>query len=292
MSLTRDSYRWLRLFFGAVAVLQLLTAFPFRDLFYGSEALCPAQSFLLPTAGVVALWVTGLAAAACVIWGRFYRVASVVLYLVLIFFFRTPCRPDNFGDHIFAGLAFLMMFACLPSRPFSLRSLKARDVPNFGFPDSGRAVASDVQREAGDLPSGSGWLHQTLRLYAGTLYLVPVLYRLGGEQWWNGTAVWTALADPTTSRIWESLSRDPWGIPTWLIYGATWGAMAFEGLFPFLIWVRRLRVPLVVTGVIFHAVMALVLDLGLFPLQMAAVLVGCLEFSPIAPSLESPSDRG
>jgi len=253
MSLTRDSYRWLRLFFGAVAVLQLLTAFPFRDLFYGTEALCPAQTFILPTSGVVALWVTGLAAAMCVIWGRFYRVASVILYLVLIYFFRTPCRPDNFGDHIFAGLAFLMMFACLPS--------------------------------------GSAWLHQTLRLYAGTLYLVPVLYRLGGEQWWNGTAVWTALADPTTSRIWESLSRDPWGIPTWLIYGATWGAMAFEGLFPFLIWVRRLRVPLVVTGVIFHAVMALVLDLGLFPLQMAAVLVGCLEFSPTATSLESPSNR-
>jgi hypothetical protein len=119
------------------------------------------------------------------------------------------------------------------------------------------------------------WLHRTLRLYAGTLYLVPFLYRIGGEQWWAGTAAWTALADPSTSRVWQALSRNPWGVPTWVYAAITYGSLIFEGLFPFLVWIRRLRLPMVAIGIVFHIAMGIVLDLGLFPLQMIVVLIGC-----------------
>ncbi|HEX5037274.1 MAG TPA: HTTM domain-containing protein [bacterium] len=240
------TYVWLRIAFGLTAVLWLLSLHPFLGFFYGAEGLCPPERFALPAWAVTAAWWGTLAAVVFAAAGRFYCPSSVVQFLGIVFFFRTPCRPDNYGDQIFASLAFLMMF--LPRSP-------------------------------GD---ASPWLHKTLRLYAGTLYLVPLLYRLGGAQWWDGTAAWTALADPSTSRVWLLLSRNPWSLPDWVYAAITYASLAFEGLFPFLIWIRRLRLPIVIAGVIFHVAMGSVLDLGLFPLQMIVVLIGCLDDGSIS----------
>jgi hypothetical protein len=235
------TYVWLRLAFGLTAILWLLSLHPFLDLFYGAEGLCPPERFAFPAWAVTAIWWITLAAAAASTAGRLYRPSSVIQFLGIVFFFRTPCRPDNYGDQIFASTSFLMMF--LPST-----------------------------REG-----ASPWLHKTLRLYAGTLYLVPLLYRIGGEHWWDGTAAWRALADPSTSRIWQLLSRNPWALPTWIYAAITYGSLVYEGLFPLLVWLRKLRFPMVVIGILFHVAMGTALDLGLFPLQMIVVLIGCLD---------------
>lgn len=252
------AYGLLRIAFGLVAVLSLLTVRPFLGLFYGSGAVCPSDwpAFLGSPSAVSAVWGLGIAAALLITAGAFVRAASILAYLALAFFFLTPCRPDNYGDQILVATAFLMIFA--PGRdPWSL------DARWFGRRDT-----------------FSPWLHKTLRLFAGTLYLVPVLIRLGGEQWWNGTAAWAALADPSTSRVWQALSRDPWLLPVWAYAAITYGSLAFEALFPFLVWIRRFRPFLVGAGIVFHLGMGILLDLGLFPFQMAVVLIGCLDFRP------------
>jgi hypothetical protein len=238
------AYRLLSIAFGLVAVLSFLTVRPLLGLFYGAGSVCPSDGpdFLAAPGAVWAVWGLGLGAAVLMTAGVFVRVASVLVYLALAFFFLTPCRPDNYGDQIFVSLAFLMMF--LPS-----------------------------QRK-----DASPWLHKTLRLFAGTLYLVPVLIRLGGDKWWGGTAAWSALADPSTSRVWEALSRDPWVLPVWAYAAITYASLAFEASFPFLVWIRRLRPFAVAAGLLFHLGMGIVLDLGLFPFQMAVVLIGCLDF--------------
>jgi hypothetical protein len=238
---TGRSYAYLRIAFGVTAVLWLVSLHPFLDLFYGAGSLCPPERFGISSTAVSLIWWVTLAASLTAASGFLYRPSALIQFLGLAFFFRTPCRPDNYGDQIFASLAFLMMFC---------------------------------PRGPGEV---SPWLHKTLRFYAGTLYLVPILYRLGGSQWWDGTAAWTAFADPSTSRIWQLLSRNPWIFPGWFYKAVTYGALAYEGSFPFLIWVRRLRLPLVIAGVFSHLGMGLVLDLGLFPLQMIVVLIGCLD---------------
>lgn len=248
------SYAYLRIAFGLTAVLWLISLHPFLDLFYGSSGLCPPERFAFSATTVSVLWWVTLAACAAVVFGVAFRWPAVAAFLGVAYFFRTPCRPDNYGDQIFASLAFLMMFC--PRGP-------------------GRV---------------SPWLHKTLRLYAGTLYLVPLLYRLGGEQWWNGTAAWTAFADPSTSRVWLLLSRNPWVVPGWVYKAVTYGALSYEGSFPFLIWVRRLRLPMVILGILSHIGMGIVLDLGLFPLQMIVVLIGCLDDGSIS-WRASPSPR-
>lgn len=256
MSLDGRAYVLLRFAFGLTAFLWLLSTHPFLDLFYGAEGLCPPERFAFSPAIVTLIWWVGLAACLFTMFGWSARPALVLLFPCLLFFFKTPCRPDNYGDQIFVSLAFLMMFCPTGRRDGLCLPL--------------RAVASDVPREA-------AWLHKTLRLYAGTIYLMPVIHRWDGDQWWNGTALWTILADPSTSRVWQLLSRDPWMIPTWAFTAVTYGSLAFESLFPFLVWVRRLRLPIVIFGLLFHIGMGALLDLGLFPLQMMVVLIGCLE---------------
>ncbi|HSA59060.1 MAG TPA: HTTM domain-containing protein [bacterium] len=253
------AYGFLRIAFGLVAVLSLLTVRPLLSLFYGSDAVCPSDfpAFLGSTGAVRAVWGIGIASALLMAAGAFVRAVSILTYLALAFFFLTPCRPDNYGDQILVATAFLMIFA--PGRdPMSLD-------------------ARWLGRRGADF---SPWLHKTLRLFAGTLYLVPVLIRLGGAKWWDGTAAWAALADPSTSRVWQALSRDPWILPAWAYAAITYGSLAFEALFPFLVWVRRLRPFLVGAGIVFHLGMGVVLDLGLFPFQMAVVLIGCLDVTP------------
>jgi hypothetical protein len=71
-------------------------------------------------------------------------------------------------------------------------------------------------------------------------------------------------------------------VPTWGYAVITYASLAYEGLFPFLIWVKRLRLPMVAIGIVFHIVMGSVLDLGLFPLQMIVVLIGCLDDDSIS----------
>lgn len=265
------AYGFLRIVFGTTAVLWLISLYPFLGLFFGAEGVCPLSSLSLSPAMVTGLWWIGLTTALLMTAGLFIRPVSILLFASLAFFFRTPCRPDNYGDQIFVSLAFLMMFC--PSRdPLSL------DARLFGRRTNG----------------ASPWLHKVLRLYVGTLYLAPVFRRLWGIHWWDGTASWIALADPSTSRVWEFLSRNPFDVPTWVFFAITYSSLAYEGLFPFLIWFRRLRLPLVIAGIVFHTAMGLVMDLGLFPLQMMTILIGCLDDRSIwlrAAVTERPSDR-
>lgn len=59
----------------------------------------------------------------------------------------------------------------------------------------------------------------------GTLYLVPVLCRLQGSAWLDGTASWIALVDPTTSRVASFMASTGRLTPTSLLYLITYVTM-------------------------------------------------------------------
>lgn len=260
---TGRAYRRLRIAYGLTALISLWALCPLLDSFFGDGSYCPLPGdgrlfwsakfqfsfFNLwgSAAAVRTIWWLAVANSLAVGLGlgippvlRFFLVLE---HLFLSTFFLSGCHPGNFGDQIFVSLSFLMMF--LPLKP-----------------------------EKGLY---SPWLRKTLILYLGTLYLIPVLARIPGAHWWDGTASWMALADPMNSRIWSWLMKDSEAIPAWGYYAMTYASLAFEGLFPFLIWIKRFRTPLVAAGLLFHAAMGALLDLGLFPLQMAVLLIACLD---------------
>ncbi len=231
--------RLLRWSYTAVSLLYLWSIRPFLDLFYGPAAVCPSPVTSLP--GVSSIWWLAAVNSLVLGYGKGIRVTTVVQFLCLAFFALSSCRATNYGDQIFASTAFLLMF--LPSND--------QDNP---------------------------WLRRTLMLFLCTLYATPLVVRLHGHHWWDGTASWIALADPSISRVWRLLvDQDPQRLPAWWFYAMTYAALAYEGLFPVLIWFKKLRLPLVIAGLIFHAAMGMLLDLGMFPFEMAILLVACLE---------------
>ena len=257
------TYGLIRIAFGITSLLWLLSLHPLLSFFYGADGLCPLSSgdslpfslFQLwdsPVA-VTVVWWCAVFNALLVTTGLGVRGAVIFQYLFLSTFFLTPCRPDNYGDQVFVSLSFLMIF--FPSRdPLSL------DAKIFG------------KRE-----EFSPWLRRVMMITLSTLYFVPVLARLGGDHWWEGTAAWFVLANPADSRVWTWLAKDPEALPRWGSYLITYLWLDYEALFPFLIWVKKLRNPLVIVGLVFHLALGLVLDLGLVPLQMAVLFLACLD---------------
>ncbi len=237
----RRAYFLMRVSAGLVGAMYFATYWPLRYLIF--DGVCPASEarwlFSFPEFAPLLLGF-GFFNSLLVASGRGGAYFRIVHFALVGSLFRSNCGTDNYGDQIYAATCFLLIF----------------------LPDPKRLDPSP-------------WLQRTVFLFLATLYWTPFFYRLDGVHWWNGTAVWVALADPTTSRIWTWLSYEPQKWPAWAYQAATYLSLAYEIGFPLLIWVRPLRNPLIVFGLIFHVAMAVLLDLGLFPLQMAVLLLAC-----------------
>jgi hypothetical protein len=104
------------------------------------------------------------------------------------------------------------------------------------------------------------WPQRVLQLQLCMVYLVTGLWKSTGRTWREGSAVGIVL------QLGE-FQRFP--IPDFLMTPAmsqamTWGTLLFEFGFPVLVWVPRLRVPMLLAGIAFHAGLDWVLNVQLF----------------------------
>lgn len=101
--------------------------------------------------------------------------------------------------------------------------------------------------------SSSGSMRSSLGLRLSQLqvciiYFYSGMEKIRGAQWWKGEAVWDVLANGQLARwdfSWIS------GVPV-VVALATWSTLLWEVYFPALIWVRKLRYPMLVFGVVLH----------------------------------------
>ncbi len=96
------------------------------------------------------------------------------------------------------------------------------------------------------------------------IYGYSGLEKLRGTSWWSGEALWFALANPQLARFDFTWLADYPG----LIAFATWSSLLWEVYFPVLIWVPRLRYPVLVFGVLLHLGIALTINIPFFGLLM------------------------
>jgi hypothetical protein len=84
-----------------------------------------------------------------------------------------------------------------------------------------------------------------IRVQVAFTYLVTGLHKLGGTCWTGGTAVGIVASDPQFG-------------PALLVHVPllsaviTWALLAFQFIFPVAVWFRRMRLPLLSFGVLFH----------------------------------------
>jgi len=108
--------------------------------------------------------------------------------------------------------------------------------------------------------------YRLCQLQVCIVYGYSGLEKLKGAHWWRGEAIWDVLANAQLARYDFSFVA---AVPL-LIVGATYLTLLFEIYFPALVWVPRLRYPLLALGVALHLGMALALDIAFFAALMIA----------------------
>jgi hypothetical protein len=100
----------------------------------------------------------------------------------------------------------------------------------------------------------------------GLVYFAAAMYKLGGTQWPSGTALYYALhIDRFSSDLWLGSSAVRSAM---LMKILTWTALAYQLLFPVMLFVKRGRNVFLMVGVVFHLFIGVVMHLWDFALTM------------------------
>jgi hypothetical protein len=105
------------------------------------------------------------------------------------------------------------------------------------------------------------------QVHLSVIYFYTGLEKLRGPQWWEGTAIWTALSNPQMSSF-DLLFLKDWPLIVGLMTHST---VLFELMFLPLVWNPRTRNMILIVGVLFHFGTALLMDLWAFAAVMTSL---------------------
>jgi hypothetical protein len=234
------------------STLQLLSSW---DLYFGRTGVVPQRSLdavlakdakLLFRLTTDVTWQKALSFAALVPMATFTlgilpRLSALVSFWFLLSLqLRAPILLDG-ADLVLRALLFLFIFAKSDGALAPFSSLRRPD-------------------------SAAGLVVLALRAQVALIYLATALAKLEGSLWQDGSAIAYVLRLTSFTRAdWVALSDNPW-----LVAALTWGTLAFELSFAFLVWNRRLRPLVLGAGLLFHLGIELVMYVPVFPAVMAA----------------------
>lgn len=98
------------------------------------------------------------------------------------------------------------------------------------------------------------------------VYFYTGMEKLRGSSWWDGTALWTVLANPQMVLFDFSWLKSF----SWVIVIGTYMTILFEVYFTPLVWNKKSRSFVIAAGVIFHSGIGIVMALYTFALVMIA----------------------
>jgi hypothetical protein len=190
-------------------------------------------------------FVLGLAAA-CVMVGLLYRIATPVFFLAFTYAFLLD--QTRYLNHLYLVclIGFLMCF--LPAeRAFSVDALLRRK------------IRSDV------VPAWTLWL---LRVQVGIPYFYGGIAKLNSD-WLHGGEPMRTWLSPLT----KVSGGSPIFTGDWVVYGFVFGGLMLDLLVvPLLLW-RRTRLFAFAAAVAFNLINAVIFDIGIFPWLMLGSLL-------------------
>jgi hypothetical protein len=246
---------FVRIGFGAIAVVWTLWLLPIRHDLLDPDGVVPTPPSIRYTWSVFEVWPTDqailigwavlLAAAIALTVGWHSRLAAVVVVVLILSFQRLDPWIFNAGDIVVRIEAlFLALAPC------------------------GAALSLDQRRRTGSFWSAQSrpiWPVRLLQVQLSIIYLASVQVKLSGQTWLQGTAVSYAL------RL-EDMQRLPaphWATTNALIMNAaTWGALAIELAVAVLVWSPRFRPWVLAAGVGMHLVIDINIEIGIFSYSM------------------------
>lgn len=198
---------------------------------------------------IVGLFALLVAALLALLVGWRTRVAAAASWLLLLWFqLRNPTFLNG-GDEVLRLTGFYLAVGYL------------------AIPPGRRRLTVDRWLAGGDEPARiPAWPLRLIQVQIGILYAVTGFLKLMGETWWDGRAVYYALANANLTRF---------GVPEWAalepVFVAAGLAVAWwELLFPALVSRDRSRRGALVFGVVVHGGIFVTMNIGVFSLAMLA----------------------
>jgi hypothetical protein len=230
------------------------------ELFFGEQGIMPASilpdvmpmqyrySIFRVFTGNAALWIGNfvlLAGLLAMAFGKgvLSRLATFVVWFVHLSFVHRNLAIAYGVDTISCFFLFYLLFA------------DDRD---------------DRAYRPGDLRAVLGSMAYRLsQIQVCIIYGYSGLKKLKGFMWWNGDAIWGSLAGPQLAR-WDFswLAHFPLALA-----GVTYLTVVWEIYFPVLVWIRPVRAPLLIVGLLLHLGIAVGLNLVFFAALMALTYV-------------------
>jgi hypothetical protein len=169
--------------------------------------------------------------------------------LICLFIHMSFFNSYNLIAFGFDGFLFSLLFYCLIFPVQKIHSVDALLNKKAGSPDREQLKLCLL----------------LIRLHLCIVYFTAGFAKLGGQEWMNGTAIWKAINQPqfytALTPFMKSLASHPL-----ISYVLSWGTLALETSFPFLIWIRwgKLRLILVGSVILMHVFIGAAMGLQLF----------------------------
>ncbi len=254
-----------RIAFGILAVWWGLWLLPMRNGLLDANGVVPTQPSIAHTWGIFAAWnsdeailvgiVALLLSAVALLVGWHTRLAAVVVFVLILSFERRNPWAFNAGDAAVRIEALLLAVS-----------------------PCGAALSLDQRRRTGSFWSAQtrpNWPIRLIQVQLSLIYLAAAQAKLSGETWLSGTAVSYVLQL-------DDMRRVP--LPHGFVTNAlamnvlTWGAVAIELAMGILIWVARFRPCVLAAGVLFHVLIDVHVQIGIFSYAMFVMYLAW--FSP------------
>ena len=248
-----------RLWFGFLCLVNLVLLWPDMLMWFGNDGVLPPDVHRRMTSGfrisfytftgysdhvILMMRLFGFLGGLGLLTGIFPRSSAFLTWMTASSIAWRNADILNSGDNLIRIGSFFLIFA-RSGESFNLLNL----VQAWrGRPDS---------PHRGKIPA---WPQRILQLQLCIVYFVAGVWKAKGDPWLDGSAVGTVL------QLGE-FQRFP--IPDFVMTPfassvLTFFTLGFELAFPFLVWVPRLLVPVLVTGILLHAGLEWMMNVQLF----------------------------
>lgn len=174
------------------------------------------------------------------------RVSAVVCFLSLTSIHHRNPAIFHGGDTVMRLMSFLLIFS-----------------------PAGNGWSIDAVLDGRWEAEADPWCLRLMQIQVALIYLRNVFWKLRGAEWRQGTAVWYT----TNCEAYRRFEIPVWLLSMPLVKLATWGTLVIEFSLGSLIWIAECRTMVMLSGIAFHLVLEIVMNLQLFGYVMIACLL-------------------
>lgn len=239
-----------RIFFSLVLLLEVFRIFRFRQLYFDPIPFIETSALSAEIPFVI--WMFALF---MLVIGAFTRMMALINYIFIIIYISSIGAFEYHMDYTYTGVGFIMIFLSV-SKSYSIdhliNKLKYSNLSQIHVPKETTSVLSY-------------WL--LLFVGIGLVYLDSVFFKMTSKIWTSGLGMWYPASLPQFT-----IFNNQWLLnQKVLIISLGYLTFTFEILFPFIFWMKKLRIPFLIIGIGLHLGILLEFPIPYFALGVVAV---------------------